>query len=86
MKYKTCVSIAEKDPKKVKLVLKKALSKSDYAEIRFDFLKKSDIPVVLENIKKNLSRCVCTLRPKSEGGRFVGKEDEWKSILRLIAE
>ena len=86
MKYKTCVSIAEKDPKKVKLVLKKALSKSDYAEIRFDFLKKSDIPVVLENIKKNLSRCVCTLRPKSEGGRFVGKEDERKSILRLIAE
>ena len=86
MKYKTCVSIGEKDPKKVKSLLKKALSKSDYAEIRFDFLKKSDIPIVLENIKKSLSRCVCTLRPKSEGGRFVGKEDERKSILRLIAE
>ena len=48
MKYKTCVSIGEKDPKKVKSVLKKALAKSDYAEIRFDFLKKSDIPVVLD--------------------------------------
>ena len=86
MKYRTCVSIGEKNPKKVKSVLKKALSKSDYAEIRFDFLKKSDIPIVLEGIKKNLSRCVCTLRPKSEGGLFVGKEDERKSILRLIAE
>ena len=86
MKYRTCVSIGEKNPKKVKTVLKKALSKSDYAEIRFDFLKKSDIPIVLEDIKKNLSRCVCTLRPKSEGGLFVGKEDERKSILRLIAE
>ena len=86
MKYKTCVSIGEKNPKKVKSVLKKALSKSDYVEIRFDFLKKSDIPIVLEDIKKNLSRCVCTLRPKSEGGLFVGKEDERKSILRLIAE
>tara|TARA_B100001741_G_C16493576_1_gene570963 strand:+ start:189 stop:851 length:663 start_codon:yes stop_codon:yes gene_type:complete len=86
MKYKTCVSIGEKDPKKLNAVLKKALSKSDYAEIRFDFLKKSDIPIVLENVKKNLSRCVCTLRPKSEGGLFVGKEDERKSILRLIAE
>ena len=86
MKYRTCVSIGEKNPKKIKLVLKKALSKSDYAEIRFDFLKKSDIPIVLEDIKKNLSRCVCTLRPKSEGGLFVGKEDERKSILRLIAE
>ena len=86
MKYRTCVSIGEKNPKKVKSVLKKALSKSDYAEIRFDFLKKSDIPIVLEDVKKNLSRCVCTLRPKSEGGLFVGKEDERKSILRLIAE
>ena len=86
MKYRTCVSIGEKNPKKVKSVLKKALSKSDYAEIRFDFLKRSDIPIVLEDIKKNLSRCVCTLRPKSEGGLFVGKEDERKSILRLIAE
>ena len=76
MKYRTCVSIGEKNPKKLKSVLKKALSKSDYAEIRFDFLKKSDIPIVLETVKKNLSRCVCTLRPKSEGGLFVGKEDE----------
>ena len=47
MKYRTCVSIGEKNPKKVKSVLKKALSKSDYAEIRFDFLKKSEIPIVL---------------------------------------
>ena len=86
MKYKTCVSIGEKNPKKLKIILKKALSKSDFAEIRFDYLKKSDIPIVLENSKKNLSRCVCTLRPKSEGGLFVGKEDERKSILRLIAE
>ena len=86
MKYTTCVSIGEKNPKKIKIVLKKALSKSDFVEIRFDYLKKSDIPIVLENIKKNLSRCVCTLRPKSEGGLFNGKEYERKSILRLIAE
>ena len=86
MKYKTCVSIGEKNPKKLKIILKKSLSKSDFAEIRFDYLKKSDIPKVLENIKKNLSRCVCTLRPKSEGGLFIGSENERKSILRLIAE
>ena len=86
MKYSTCVSIGENNPKKIKIILKKALSKSDFAEIRFDYLKKAEIPIVLENIKKNLSRCVCTLRPRSEGGLFVGKEDERKSILRLIAE
>ena len=86
MKYKTCVSIGETNPKKLKTSLKKALEKSDIAEVRFDYLKKSDIPIVLEDIKKNLARCVCTLRPKSEGGLFIGKEDERKSILRLLAE
>ena len=86
MKYKTCVSIGERNPKRLKIILKKSLSKSDFAEIRFDYLKKSDIPIVLENVKKSLSRCVCTLRPKSEGGLFIGKEDERKLILRLIAE
>ena len=86
MKYKTCVSIGEKNPKKLKNVLKKALLKSDFAEIRFDYLKKSDIPIVLEDVKKSLSRCVCTLRPRSEGGVFIGKEDERRLILRLIAE
>ena len=86
MKYKTCVSIGEKNPKKLKIILKKALSKSDFAEIRFDYLKKADIPIVLEDIKKSLSRCVCTLRPRSEGGVFIGKEDERRLILRLIAE
>ena len=86
MKYKTCVSIGEKNPKKIKNLLKKALLKSDFAEIRFDYLKKSDIPIVLEDVKKSLSRCVCTLRPKSEGGLFIGKEDERRLILRLIAE
>ena len=86
MKYKTCVSIGEKNPKKIKIILKKSLSKSDFAEIRFDYLKKTDIPIVLEDVKKSISRCVCTLRPRSEGGLFIGKEDERKSILRLIAE
>ena len=32
MKYKTCVSIAEKTPNKVKQTLKIALKKSDYVE------------------------------------------------------
>ena len=86
MKYRTCVSIGEKSPRKLKTILKEALSRSDFAEIRFDYLKKSDIPLVLEDNKKNLSKCVCTLRPKNEGGQFSGSENERKAILRLIAE
>ena len=86
MKYKTCVVIAEKNPKKLSTVVKNALKKSDFAEIRFDFLKPKDVPVALELIKKQLTNCVCTLRPKNEGGKFVGSENERKSIIKLIAE
>lgn len=86
MRYKTCISIAETTTKEVNQSLKMALKKSDYAEIRFDFLKKNEIPQVLENVKKKLNRIVCTLRPKSEGGKFIGSEKERISILKLIAE
>jgi 3-dehydroquinate dehydratase-1 len=86
MKYKTCISIAENTPKKLKHTLKIALRKSDYVEIRFDFLKAEQIPQVLENVKKDLKKIVCTLRPKSEGGKFDGNERERISILKLIAE
>ncbi|MDH3617259.1 MAG: type I 3-dehydroquinate dehydratase [Nitrosopumilus sp.] len=86
MKYKTCVSIAETTPKKLKQTLNKALRKSDYVEIRFDFLKAYQIPQVLETVKKDLKKIVCTLRPTSEGGKFTGNEKERISILKLIAE
>ena len=86
MKYKTCVSIAEKTPKKIKEKLKQALRKSDYAEIRFDFLKKEEIPEALELIKKDIKKIVCTLRPRTEGGIFSGTENERADILKLIGE
>ena len=53
MKYKTCVSIAENSPKKIKMKLKIALKKSDYVEVRLDFLEVGQIPNVLELIKKD---------------------------------
>ena len=86
MKYKTCVSIAESSPNKIKIKLKAALKKSDYTEIRLDFLKMEQIPSALEIIKKDLNRIVCTLRPKTEGGKFSGTEKERISIIKLIAE
>jgi len=75
MSYKTCVTIAEKTPKKLIQTVKKAIKKSDYVEIRFDFLSPSQVPESLELVKKYLKRSVCTLRPKSEGGKFLGSEN-----------
>ena len=86
MKYKTCVAITENNPKRLATKLKKGLKKSDFAEIRFDFFKPKDIPDALELVKNQLQRCVCTLRPKTEGGKFSGSENERKSILKLVAE
>ena len=86
MQLKTCVSLVEKTPKKLQIVLKNALKKSDYVEIRFDFLKPKDVPEALELTKRHLKKCVCTLRPKSEGGVFSGSEKERLSIIKLIAE
>lgn len=86
MSYKTCVTIAEKTPKKLNHAVKKAIKRSAYVEIRFDFLSPHRIPEALELVKKYLKRSVCTLRPKSEGGKFSGSENERLSILKLIAE
>jgi 3-dehydroquinate dehydratase-1 len=86
MKYKTCVSIGERTPVAIKKTLKIALKKSDFVEVRFDFLKIEQIPIALEMIKKDLNRIVCTLRPKTEGGKFLGNENERIAILKLIAE
>ena len=86
MKYKTSISIAESSPNKIKIKLKAALKKSDYTEIRLDFLKMEQVPSALEIIKKDLNRIVCTLRPKTEGGKFSGTEKERIAIIKLIAE
>ena len=86
MTYKTCVSIAEKTPKKLKQTLAKALKKSDYAEIRFDFLNPNMVPEALHLIRKDLRKCVCTLRPIHEGGKFSDSEKNRISIIKLIAE
>jgi 3-dehydroquinate dehydratase-1 len=80
------VSIAETTPSRIKTALQRSLKKSDYAEIRLDFLKPEMVPNTLQLIKNHLRRCVCTLRPKSEGGKFQGTEKNRISILKLIAE
>ncbi len=86
MTYKTCVTLTESSPAKLNTLLKTTLKRSDYVEIRFDFMEPNNVPVALNLIKKYLSRCICTLRPRSEGGKFSINEKNRISILKLIAE
>jgi 3-dehydroquinate dehydratase-1 len=86
MEYKTCVTITEPSPTKLNKTLQTCLKRSDYAEIRFDFMEPNKVPIALNLVKKHLSRCICTLRPRSEGGKFSSTEKNRVSILKLIAE
>ena len=86
MAYKTCVTLAEPSPTKLNKLLQSSLKRSDYIEIRFDFIEPNKIPIALNLIKKYLNRCICTLRPRSEGGKFSSSEKNRISILKLIAE
>lgn len=86
MAFKTCATVAESTPRRVLATVSRALGKSDYAEIRFDFLSPGDVPEALDLVRRHLKRCVCTLRPKREGGKFEGSESERISTLKLIAE
>ncbi|MGI0046964.1 MAG: type I 3-dehydroquinate dehydratase [Nitrosotalea sp.] len=86
MASKTCVSIGAFSVAKLVIEMKKALRRSDYAELRLDFLNPSQIPGCLNIVRPYLRRCICTLRPRSEGGKFSGSETERISILKLIAE
>ena len=86
MANKTCVTLAESSPTKLRLRLVQALKRSDYAELRFDFMAPIKIPIALNLVKKDLKQCICTLRPRSEGGEFFGSEKDRISILKLIAE
>ena len=86
MAYKTCVTLTESSPAKLSGLLKTTLKRSDYVEIRFDFMEPNKVPIALNLVKKCLRRCICTLRPRSEGGKFSGNEKNRISILKLIAE
>lgn len=86
MASKTCVSIGAFSVAKLVSDAKRALRRSDYAELRLDFLKPSQVPRCLELARPLLGRSICTLRPKSEGGKFPGSERERISILKLISE
>ena len=86
MTTKVCVTIAASSPTTMSNELKRALAKSDYAELRLDFLKPSQIPFCLTLVRKHLKRCIRTLRPTTEGGKFSGNEKERISILKLISE
>ena len=85
MRHQTCVTLACGTPEELCSKLGLALSESEYAELRLDYLRPGDVVAALDSCREMLGRCVCTLRPKTEGGRFGGTEAERRTLLARIA-
>ena len=84
--WSTCVPVAERTPAGMGRALAAALKRSEYAELRLDFLRPRDVPAALALAGPVIGRCVCTLRPRSQGGEFAGTEAERASVLKMVAE
>ena len=83
--YATCVTIARRTPKGMLTALQGALGVSRYAELRLDFLKPGHVPDALKMCRRHLKRCVCTIRPESQGGMFAESEASRRDLLRLAS-
>ena len=58
---------------------------ADYVEIRFDFLKSSDIELAIRIAEPIKSKAVFTLRSAHEAGRFEGSEKERIELLKRLS-
>lgn len=86
MKYTTCVSIANKSPEVVLHQIDEVLKSSKYVELRLDYLKSiDDMTYLLEEATPYMSKSICTLRPKSEGGLYDGAESQRIQMLKTIS-
>jgi 3-dehydroquinate dehydratase-1 len=82
---KICASIAAENISGLVAQAKKAFDTgADFVEARLDFLAAEQVVEASERIDKD--RSIFTLRPKSQGGRFPGSEEERIKLLRRLAE
>ena len=81
-----CASIGTNNVGDLDRQIRKAFSMgADYIEIRFDFLKSSDIEQAIRIAKLTKSKAVFTLRSTQEAGRFEGNEDERIELLKHLS-
>jgi 3-dehydroquinate dehydratase-1 len=81
---KICVSIGANTIEELSSSINKALDLSDFLEIRFDFLDRSEIPSSIKIIESIKSRSVFTLRSSEQQGKFKGNEFERLKLLKLL--
>ena len=81
-----CASIGAKNLGALERLIKNAFSKgADYIEIRFDFLKISEIEAAIKIAEPTKSRAVFTLRSADEAGTFEGSENKRVALLKRLS-
>ena len=85
MAAKICVSVAAESVDGLRAQTEKAFALgADFIEARLDFLPPDQVMAGAGAVDKG--RAVFTLRPKDQGGRFSGTEEERMKLLRKLAE
>lgn len=83
---KICGSVGAENAEALEGQIKKAFFMgADYIEIRFDFLKSSDIEAAIKIAEATKSRAVFTLRSPHEAGKFEGSEKERITLLKRLS-
>ena len=76
---KLCIPIVETTMGKALIAIKKANRLADLIELRVDYLRNLELPLLLQNRKKPF---IVTNRKKEEGGQYRGEERERLGVLQ----
>ena len=76
---KLCIPVVETTIGKALIAIKKANRLADLIELRVDYLRNLELPLLLQNRKKPF---IVTNRRKEEGGQYRGEERRRLSVLQ----
>ena len=76
---KLCIPIVETNVGKALIAIKEANRLADLIELRVDYLRNLELPLLLQNRKKPF---IVTNRRKEEGGQYRGEERRRLSVLQ----
>lgn len=83
---RVCTSIGVERIEELKRCIDEAFRLgSDLIEVRVDFLRGYEPDALKEAVEDRLDQCIMTCRPKDQGGRFGGDEEERVEVLKGLS-
>lgn len=79
---KFCLSLAEKDPRHLRMLMQRHSRDVELIEVRLDHLEQPELTITPP---QGAAEFIATCRPAREGGRFQGSESQRLAILQKAA-